>query len=64
MVVQDSDPKPAYQIESRNEKHAVTDRLGQTILVCGDAGSAGHYAALLNQAFDRGYKTGFRDASD
>ena len=32
------------------------------ILACGAEANAGQYAALLNQAYRRGYKAGYRKA--
>ena len=34
---------------------------GRVMLRCADEASARHYAVMLNEAFDLGYKTGFRD---
>ena len=43
--------------------HRVVDRSGRTILQSAGAQNAMHYATLMNQAFEVGYKAGYRDAS-
>lgn len=50
-----------YSVQERNTRFEVCSASGRTILVCEDEGSASHYAALLNEAYQAGYKTGYRD---
>jgi hypothetical protein len=51
----------AYTVQERNGRFEVCAASGRTILVCQDAGSASHYASLLNEAHRAGYKLGYRD---
>jgi len=55
------DPQLAYTVQQRNARFEVCTASGRTILVCGDEGSASHYASLLNEAHRAGYKLGYRD---
>ena len=41
----------------------VVDRSGRTILQCAGIQNALHYATLMNQAVEVGYKAGYRDAN-
>ena len=63
MATQQEDRAPAYVVEQKDNKHGVIDRSGRTILQCADAQNAMHYASLMNQAFEVGYKAGYRDAN-
>ena len=58
------DPEEAlpYRVESEGDGYRVVDREGNVVISSGSAANAEHYAALLNQAYRRGYKAGFRDA--
>lgn len=58
------DRAPAFSIDERDGRYRILDDAGRVLLECGDAHSAGHYAALLNQVFERGYKAGYRDGND
>ena len=58
------DPPAPYVVRERNGKFEVADRAGQTCFVCSDAHSAGHYANILNRAFESGYKAGYRQAKE
>ncbi|HEV2318725.1 MAG TPA: hypothetical protein VGV18_03180 [Verrucomicrobiae bacterium] len=51
-----------YRTQSNNGRFQVVDPSGKVIVNCGDAATAEHYMALLNQAFARGFKAGFRAA--
>ena len=51
----------AYTVQENNERYEVRTASGRAILVFTDAGSASHYAALLNEAHRAGYKQGYRD---
>ena len=48
--------------DPEDETGRVVDASGSTICVCGSRPNAEGYAALLNQAYRRGYKTGYRVA--
>lgn len=51
-----------YRAESDENRFRVVDESGRVELECGSLASAEHYAALLNQAFQRGFKAGYRAA--
>ena len=51
-----------YRAETKDGRVAVIDETGRLIVTCGDNDNAKQYAALLNQAFHRGFKAGFRAA--
>ncbi len=57
------DDSPHYAVRQDDGKYRVVDWTDRTILTCGNSASAEQYAVLLNQAFDRGYKEGYRAAS-
>ena len=63
MSVPQDDPSPAYSVEEKDDKHRVVDRSGRTILQCAGAQNAMHNATLINQAFEFGYKDGYREAN-
>jgi hypothetical protein len=54
-------PGLVYTVQANNTRFEVSAASGRTILVCEDEGSASHYASLLNEAYEAGYKTGYRD---
>ena len=64
MSVPQEDPSHAYSVEEKDDTHRVVDRSGRTILQCAGLQNAMHYATLMNQAFEVGYKAGYRDASN
>lgn len=51
-----------YRVLPKDSTYCVVDDNDRTVLTCRDEPSAGHYVALLTQAFRRGYKVGFREA--
>ena len=55
------DNEQPYRVVFETDEFRVTDRGGRIIMTCKDNRSAEHYAALLTQAFQRGYRTGYRD---
>ena len=57
----DEDEKP-YRATERDGAHLVTDAEGNAALACGDSTTAERYAAVLNEAWRRGYKAGYRAA--
>ena len=63
MALSQDDRTPAYSVEEKDDKHRVVDRSGRTILQCAGIQNAMHYATLMNQAFEVGYKAGCRDAN-
>ena len=63
MAAPKEDRTPAYVVEQKDDKHGVVDRSGRTILQCAGVQNAMHYATLMNQAFEVGYKAGYRDAN-
>lgn len=54
--------KPPYQVQSSESQFQVVDESGRVVLNSGDRANAEQYVALLNQAFQRGYKAGYRAA--
>ncbi len=58
----DPDEKESYTVQPDAGRFSVVDWEGNVILVCGDAPSAEQYAVVMNQAFRRGFKAGFRKA--
>ena len=64
MAVPEDDRTPAYSVEEKDHKHGVVDRSGRIILQCTGVHNAMHYATLMNQAFEVGYKAGYRDGNN
>jgi len=58
----DPDENEPYRVEAAHGVFKVVDADGEIILACGDQANAGQYVALLNQAYRRGYKAGYRKA--
>ncbi len=58
----DPDEQEPYRIEPDGPRFKVVDWEENVALVCGDKTSAEQYAVLMNQAFRRGFKSGFRKA--
>ena len=54
----DPDEQEPYRVEPEGGKFNVVDWEGGVVLTCGDEPSAGQYAALMNQAYRRGFKAG------
>ncbi len=61
MPVVTDEPQLGYTVQENNDRYEVCTATGRAILVFSDAGSASHYAALLNEAYRAGYKQGYRD---
>ncbi len=57
----DEDRKP-YRVHEKNGMWSVVDDDGQMVCACGAEANAEHYVVLLNQAHERGYRRGYRDA--
>ncbi len=51
-----------YSVQSTQNHIRVVDESERVVLNCGDLANAEQYCALLNQAFQRGFKAGFRAA--
>jgi hypothetical protein len=51
-----------YQVQSVESTIQVVDGSGRVVLNFGDRANAEQYAAMLNQAFERGFKAGYRAA--
>ena len=49
-----------YGVEIRANRFEVRDSAGRAILTCRDQASAVEYATLLSEAYQRGYKAGYR----
>ena len=58
----DPDENEPYRVEAAQGVFQIVDAAGEVILACGEEANAGQYAALLNQAYRRGYKAGYRKA--
>ncbi|MGH8023259.1 MAG: hypothetical protein ACRED1_06745 [Limisphaerales bacterium] len=52
--------QPPYRVQPGDDHFQVVDPAGRVMLDCGNRESAEQYALLLNQAFQRGFKAGFR----
>ena len=57
----DVEPEP-YRVNAREGRFEVLDRSNKPVMICRDEGSATNYVDLLNQAYERGYKSGYREA--
>jgi hypothetical protein len=60
----DLDESEPYNVQPEAGRFSIVDWEGNVILVCGDSPSAEQYAALMNRAFRRGFKAGFRKARE
>lgn len=58
----DPDENEPYTVQPEDGRFRVVDWEGNELLACGDQPSAEQYAVLMNRAFRRGYKAGFRKA--
>ncbi len=57
-----SDEATPYRINPRNGGWEVLDDSGRVVMKCRDERSATDYAVLLNEAYQRGFKAGWREA--
>ena len=57
----DQDDK-IYRVKAENGKFHVLDESDRVVMVCRDEGSANEYAVLLNGAYRKGFKAGYREA--
>lgn len=53
-----------HVVSERDGKFEVLNDSGDVILVCQDEASATNYAVLLSEAYQRGYKIGYRDGKN
>lgn len=58
----DPDENLPYHVEPKGDAFVVVDWEGNAIITSSTSANADQYAALLNQAYRRGYKAGFRNA--
>jgi flagellar biosynthesis/type III secretory pathway protein FliH len=56
-----NDDEPIYCVQSEAGKFQVLDASEKVVMVCHDEGSARHYAVLLNEAYQKGFKAGYRE---
>lgn len=61
-MVDPEERAPAFQAVAAGDKYEVRRDNGRVVVVCTDEGSAVQYAVLLNEAFDLGFKAGYRAA--
>ena len=60
-----ADPAPQlHRVSQREGAFEVLTDSGNVILVCQDELSATNYAVLLSEAYQRGYKAGYRDGKN
>ena len=57
-----ADEKVSYRTSLKNGVWAVQDESGRVVMACRDERSATDYTVLLNEAYRRGYKAGYRDS--
>jgi hypothetical protein len=58
----DPDQTEPYRVEAAQGIFQIVDAAGEVILASADEANARQYAALLGQAYRRGYKAGYRQA--
>lgn len=58
----DETESPPYHVEPDGEGFQVVNESGRQMVACANCDNAEHYAALLNQAYQHGYKAGYRAA--
>ena len=59
-----SDSDQPFQVVTAEGSFDVADRSGRVVLSFRDRNSAHQYVALLNDAFRRGYRSGYRDGKN
>lgn len=55
-----ADSDKAYFVELADESHEIRTTSGRVVMKCRDEASARHYAVLLCEAFDAGFREGYR----
>ena len=58
----DPDEQPPFRVEPDGDRFKVVDEEGRVVVNSTTLASAEQYAALLGEAYRRGYKAGFRKA--
>ena len=58
----DPDENRPYRVAPEGDGFKIVDGEGNVIITSTTSANADQYAALLNQAYRRGYKAGFRNA--
>lgn len=58
----DPDEALPYRVEPEGDRFKVVDGEDNVIIATTASANADQYAALLNQAYRRGFKAGFRNA--
>ena len=58
----DPDEQEPYRIAADAARFNVVDWEDNLVLTCTDAQSAQQYTAMMNQAYRRGFKAGYRKA--
>jgi hypothetical protein len=53
---------PLYHVNERDGNFEVVSDSGKVVLTCRDEASATNYVILLTEAYQRGYKAGYREA--
>jgi len=61
MSANDDKPIIGYSLAKKNGQFEIRNKSERSIMVCRDQASAAHYLSLLNEAFQAGYKSGYRD---
>ena len=59
-LVSDTDETEPYRVEAGHGVFQIVDASGKIVLASEDEANAGQYAALLTEAYRRGYKAGYR----
>ncbi len=56
----DSDGK-IYRVKAEQGSFQVLDETDRVVMTCHDEGSANEYAVVLNSAYRKGFKAGYRE---
>jgi len=59
----DDEAQP-YSVLGDGGEFRVVDETGRIVVACGDTRNADNYAVLLNEAYGRGYRAGYRRARE
>ena len=55
----DDETRP-YRLAQRDDRYAVLNNRGESVLESRDRATIEHYVDLMNQAYSSGYKAGYR----
>ncbi len=61
IAASDEDDRPPYIVVENENRFDVRSLSDRTVMACSDSSSATHYAQMLSEAFEAGYKKGIRD---